>query len=127
MIRECLRMVFRQFRQMDWHAHEDGIEAQAQAMLVDYGSPKQIERMMETVRALDEKMMVMNKAGHRHFRSSYFSGQKSLMKVYGNGRCSPRNFCCFNRRSHLLNSMVINVHGNSQLIWQKVVSTCKKG
>ena len=58
------------------HAHEDGIEAQTQAMMVDYGSPKQIERMMETVRALDERIMLKNKAGHRHFRSSYFSGTK---------------------------------------------------
>jgi len=58
------------------HAHEEGIEAQTQAMLVDYGSPKQIERMMATVRALDEKIILKNKAGHRHFRSSYFSGTK---------------------------------------------------
>jgi len=58
------------------HAHEEGIEAQTQAMLVDYGSPKQVERMMETVRALDEKLILKNKAGHRHFRSSYFSGTK---------------------------------------------------
>jgi hypothetical protein len=58
------------------HAFEDGIEAQTQAMLVDYGSPKQVERIMETVRALDERIMLKNKSGHRHFRSSYFSGTK---------------------------------------------------
>jgi hypothetical protein len=59
------------------HAHEEGIEAQAQAMLVDYGSPKQVERMMETVRALEERVLLKNKAGHRHFRSSYFGGTKT--------------------------------------------------
>lgn len=58
------------------HAYEDGIEAETQALMVDYGSPKQLERLMETVRALDEKIMLKNKAGHRHFRSSYFSGTK---------------------------------------------------
>jgi catechol 2,3-dioxygenase-like lactoylglutathione lyase family enzyme len=58
------------------HAHEEGIEAQTQAMLVDFGSPKQVERIMETVRALDEKLILKNSAGHRHFRSSYFSGTK---------------------------------------------------
>jgi catechol 2,3-dioxygenase-like lactoylglutathione lyase family enzyme len=58
------------------HAHEEGIEAQTQAFLVDYGSPKQLERIMETVRALDEKIMLKNKAGHRHFRSCCFSGTK---------------------------------------------------
>lgn len=58
------------------HAHEEGIEAQTQAMLVDYGNPKTVERIMETVRALEERLMLKNKAGHRHFRSSYFSGTK---------------------------------------------------
>ncbi|HTY35972.1 MAG TPA: VOC family protein [Bacteroidota bacterium] len=58
------------------HTHEEGIEAQAQAMLVDYGSPKQVERIMETVRALDEKLILKNKAGHRHFRSSYVGANK---------------------------------------------------
>lgn len=58
------------------HSHEEGIEAQTQAMLVNYGSPRQVERIMETVRALDERATGTNKAGHRHFRSSYFSGTK---------------------------------------------------
>ena len=56
------------------HAHEEGVEAQTQAMLVDYGSPKQLERIMETVKALDERLIQKNNAGHRHFRSSYLSG-----------------------------------------------------
>jgi hypothetical protein len=58
------------------HAHEEGIEAQTQAMLVDYGNPRHVERMMETVRALDERIILRNPAGHRHFRSNYFSGTK---------------------------------------------------
>ena len=74
------------------HAHEDGIEAQAQAMLVDYGSPKQIERMMETVRTLDEKIMLKNKAGHRHFRSSYFSGTKIADESVWEWALQPQEF-----------------------------------
>lgn len=58
------------------HAHEEGIEAQTQAMLVDYGNPKHIERMMETIRALDERIILRNPAGHRHFRSGYFGGHR---------------------------------------------------
>jgi hypothetical protein len=42
-------------------------------MLVDYANPKHVERMMETARAL-ERITGVNAAGHRHIRSSYFSG-----------------------------------------------------
>jgi len=58
------------------HAHEEGIETQGQTMLVQWGNPKVVERMMETVRALEDRILVKNPAGHRHFRSNYFSGSK---------------------------------------------------
>ena len=74
------------------HAHEEGIEAQTQAMLVDYGSPKQVERMMETVRALDEKVILKNKAGHRHFRSSYFSGTNMADEGVWEWSLQPQEF-----------------------------------
>jgi len=74
------------------HAHEEGIEAQTQAMLVDYGSPKQVERIMETVRALDEKLILRNKAGHRHFRSSYFSGTKIADESVWEWSLQPQEF-----------------------------------
>lgn len=74
------------------HAHEEGIEAQTQAMLMDYGSPKQVERMMETVRALDEKVILKNKAGHRHFRSSYFSGTKTADESVWEWSLQPQEF-----------------------------------
>ena len=74
------------------HAHEEGIEAQTQSMLVDYGSPKQVERIMETVRALDEKLILKNKAGHRHFRSSYFSGTKTADESVWEWSLQPQEF-----------------------------------
>ena len=74
------------------HAHEEGIEAQTQAMLVDYGSPKQVERIMETVRALDEKLILKNKAGHRHFRSSYFNGTKMADEGVWEWSLQPQEF-----------------------------------
>lgn len=58
------------------HAHEEGIETQGQTMLVQWGNPKVVERTMETVRALEDRILVKNPAGHRHFRSNYFSGSK---------------------------------------------------
>lgn len=57
------------------HSYEEGIQVLAQSMMIDYGSPVQIERAMETAAAF-EKVTGVNKAGHRHIRSSYFSGTK---------------------------------------------------
>jgi hypothetical protein len=55
------------------HSYEEGINVLGQAMMLDYGGPKQIERAMETA-AATERITGVNAAGHRHIRSSYFSG-----------------------------------------------------
>ena len=55
------------------HSYEEGIDVLGQSMLLDHGSPKQLERAMETA-AATERITGVNKAGHRHIRSSYFSG-----------------------------------------------------
>jgi hypothetical protein len=57
------------------HSYEDGINVLGQMMLLDFGSPKQIERAMETSKRL-EWLTGINAAGHRHIRSAYFSGTK---------------------------------------------------
>ena len=57
------------------HSYEEGIQVLGQSLLLDYGDPKQLERAMETSRAL-LKVTGVNSAGHRHFRSSYYSGNK---------------------------------------------------
>jgi hypothetical protein len=57
------------------HSYEEGIQVLGQALTLDYGSPRQLERAMETARAV-ERITGVNKAGHRHFRSSYYSGTK---------------------------------------------------
>lgn len=59
----------------DLHSYEEGISVLGQALLLDYGNPQQLERAMETARALN-RLTAINKAGHRHVRSSYFSGTK---------------------------------------------------
>lgn len=56
------------------HSYEEGIQALAQAMMLDYGSPKQIERAMETARRM-AWLTGVNRAGHRHIRSCYFNGK----------------------------------------------------
>jgi len=55
------------------HSYEEGIQVLGQAMLLDYGSPLHLERAMETAGAT-ETITAINPAGHRHIRSSYFSG-----------------------------------------------------
>jgi hypothetical protein len=57
------------------HSYEDGLNVLGQSMQIDFGSPKQIERAMETARRL-EWLTGINPAGHRHVRSAYFSGAK---------------------------------------------------
>jgi hypothetical protein len=57
------------------HSYEDGLNVLGQAMMLDFGSPKQLERAMESSRRL-EWLTGINSAGQRQVRSSYFSGAK---------------------------------------------------
>ncbi|MEO8677486.1 MAG: hypothetical protein ABI665_00475, partial [Vicinamibacterales bacterium] len=55
------------------HSYEEGIQVLGQALLLDYASPVHLERAMDTSAAI-ERITGINAAGHRHIRSSYFSG-----------------------------------------------------
>ena len=55
------------------HSYEEGISVIPQTMLLGYGDPKTVERLMETASTYD-RITGVNKAGHRHFRSTYYSG-----------------------------------------------------
>jgi hypothetical protein len=57
------------------HSYEDGLNVLGQAMMLDFGSPKQLERAMESSRRL-EWLTGINAAGQRQVRSSYYSGTK---------------------------------------------------
>jgi hypothetical protein len=57
------------------HSYEEGINCLGANLILDYASPRQIERAMATTRGL-ERLTGVNAAGHRHIRSSYFSGTK---------------------------------------------------
>lgn len=54
------------------HGYEEGLQALAQAMLLEHGDPQLLERAMQTARGLS-RITGKNAAGHRHLRSSYFS------------------------------------------------------
>jgi hypothetical protein len=55
------------------HSYEEGIQVLGQSLLLDYASPTHLERAMETSLGI-ERVTGINTAGHRHIRSSYFSG-----------------------------------------------------
>lgn len=57
------------------HTYEEGMNTLGQSLLLHYGSPRSLERAMENVRGLDH-LTGINAAGHRHIRSSYFSGTR---------------------------------------------------
>ncbi|HUV70300.1 MAG TPA: LamG domain-containing protein [Terracidiphilus sp.] len=57
------------------HSYEDGLNVLGESMMLDFGSPRQIERAMVTAKRL-EWLSGINAAGHRHVRSSYFNGAK---------------------------------------------------
>jgi hypothetical protein len=53
------------------HAYEEGIQVLPQNMLLEYGDPKIVERIMETAKAL-ERITGIDSLGHRHIRSRLF-------------------------------------------------------
>ncbi len=57
------------------HSYEDGLNTLGQSLMLDYGSPRMLERAMESSRAL-VKLTGTNSAGQRQIRSSYYSGTK---------------------------------------------------
>ena len=65
------------------HSYEEGIQVLGQSLLLDFGNPKELERAMATAAAL-ESITGVNRAGHRHIRTSYYSGtQMALEGVWG--------------------------------------------
>ena len=57
------------------HSYEEGIDCLSANLILDYGNPRQIERAMATERGV-EGITAVNAAGHRHIRTSYYSGTK---------------------------------------------------
>ena len=58
------------------HAYEEGINTNSEAMYINYGDPKVVERLMTTVAAYD-RIISVNPAGHLHFNTNWYSGTDS--------------------------------------------------
>lgn len=54
------------------HTTEEGINVQPEVMLLKYGDPKTVERMLETAARYTDITRI-NDAGHRHFISRFYS------------------------------------------------------
>jgi len=58
------------------HAYEEGINANSATLYLNWGNPQVIERMMETIKALDERIILRNPHGHLLFSSNWYGGNK---------------------------------------------------
>ncbi|MBN8814389.1 MAG: LamG domain-containing protein [Sphingomonas sp.] len=57
------------------HAYEEGLNSDAERLYLNWGEPKAIERLMATVKALSERIILKNPAGHLHFASNWYGGR----------------------------------------------------
>jgi len=62
------------------HTYEEGINVLPQAMMVDYGNPKTVERLLATAKAY-ERITGINDKGERQIKSIFYGGSK----IYSEG------------------------------------------
>lgn len=58
------------------HTYEEGENTLCQINYTEAGNPRQAERLMENTRTIRDWVMGINKAGHLHFRSDYWSATR---------------------------------------------------
>jgi len=57
------------------HAYEEGMNADAARLYLNWGEPRSVERMLATVKGL-EAVILPNAAGHMHFASNWYGARK---------------------------------------------------
>ncbi|HEX8141314.1 MAG TPA: LamG-like jellyroll fold domain-containing protein [Pyrinomonadaceae bacterium] len=100
------------------HSYEEGIQVLGQSLLLDYGDPKQLERAMETSRAL-VGLTGINNAGHRHIRSTYYSG-KTMAVEEPWGWSKPSSILALHPAM-----MLVEYNGNPQM--KKIITELADG
>jgi len=58
------------------HAYEEGINSNSAMLYLNWGNPLVLERLMETVKALNERIILKNPHGHLLFSSNWYGGHK---------------------------------------------------
>ncbi|MBQ6035866.1 MAG: hypothetical protein IJL43_01005 [Lachnospiraceae bacterium] len=76
------------------HSSEEGLISVGQILSAEPWNPQYLEHAMETARSLPW-LSGINKAGHRHIRSSYYSGTKLALEMPW-GMCRPNSFIAVN-------------------------------
>ncbi|PZU09856.1 LamG-like jellyroll fold domain-containing protein [Sphingomonas sp.] len=57
------------------HVYEEGLNADAERLYLNWGEPIALERLMATAKAL-HRVALVNPAGHLHFASSWYGGRR---------------------------------------------------
>jgi hypothetical protein len=57
------------------HAYEEGLNSNAERLYLNWGEPRAVERLMDTVRGL-QRVLLVNAQGHMHFVSNWYGGRK---------------------------------------------------
>jgi hypothetical protein len=58
------------------HSYEEGINSNSAMLYLNWGEPRTLERLMETVKAFDERIILPNPQGHLLFSSNWFGGNR---------------------------------------------------
>ena len=62
------------------HTYEEGVNALVQMNIIDAGSPRLAERLMESARTYRDRIFAVNPQGHTLVRSDYFSATKMALE-----------------------------------------------
>lgn len=91
------------------HVAEEGLNVQSELMLLTYGDPKLVERMMETSARYPDFFKI-NSAGHRHITTSFYGSNKFA---------TEEPWCWSSRHTHTVLFPGVNLvdfNGNPQVM-----------
>ncbi|MGN6268840.1 MAG: LamG-like jellyroll fold domain-containing protein [Sphingomonas sp.] len=58
------------------HEYEEGMDADADRLYLNWGDPATVEKLMATTRALADRVILRNPAGHMHFATNWYGGAR---------------------------------------------------
>jgi len=58
------------------HEYEEGLDADADLLYLNWGDPATVEKLMATTKALADRVILRNAAGHMHFATNWYGGAK---------------------------------------------------
>jgi hypothetical protein len=58
------------------HEYEEGLNTDADRLYLNWGEPSTVEKLMATTKALADRVILRNPAGHVHFATNWYGGAK---------------------------------------------------